>query len=195
MNSPDYICTPDLESYHGKLSYFWSSISSYLDPCNTGATCINSIKTTTALSSIAGNSVICEEGTAYQFNHVLGDAPVTWEVSPTNLFDTPTSGTGSNPTLYANNNSTNGLGQLNFFIGCDTVTKNVWVGVPDYQTDGFQIEGGGMGYESPLPCIYCLLHPILQMMKQPYQLNHCLKMQKWMNRLNGIWTFMTKRKD
>ncbi len=130
INSPDYICTPDLESYHGKLSYFWSSISSYLDPCNTGAAFINSIKTTTALSSIVGNSVICEEGTTYQLNHVLGDATVTWEVSPTNLFDTPTSGTGSNPTLYANNNSTNGLGQLKFFIGCTTVTKNVWVGDP-----------------------------------------------------------------
>lgn len=35
-----------------------------------------------------------------------------------------------------------------------TMSDDFWVGVPDCQTDGFAIEGGYYGYDSPFPCIY-----------------------------------------
>ncbi len=74
INSESYVCTSELKSYHGKLSYFWSSVSSFLDPCNTGATNINSIKTNTTLATISGDDHVCNQGATYQLDHELGDA-------------------------------------------------------------------------------------------------------------------------
>jgi len=131
VNSLNYVCTSQLVSGHGRLSYFWSSISSYLDPCNTGATYINSIKTNSVLGTISGANVICEDGGSIQLSHELGDAPVTWSVTPTSLFESPTSGTGANPTIYGKNNYNSGSGQISFDVGCQTHSKDVWVGAPD----------------------------------------------------------------
>ena len=61
----------------------------------------------------------------------MGDAPVTWNVTPTSLFNSPTSGSGSNPTIYANNNSNSGSGQIIFHVGYSNYSKSVWVGSPD----------------------------------------------------------------
>ena len=131
INSVDYVCSSSLESGHGKLSYFWPSISSYLDPCNTGATKINTIKVNNTLNSVSGSNYVCQSGSTFTFSHTLGDAPVTWSLTPTSLFNSLTSGSGSNPTIYANNNFNSGSGQIIFHVGCSNYSKTIWVGMPD----------------------------------------------------------------
>ncbi|MGE0020637.1 MAG: trypsin-like peptidase domain-containing protein [Draconibacterium sp.] len=130
INSYDYVCTSSLESGHGKLSYFWPSISTYLDPCNTGATKINTIKVNSMLYAVSGSNYVCQSGSTFTFSHTLGDAPVTWSVTPTSLLNSPTSGSGSNPTIYASSNNNSGTGQITFNVGCNSYSKTFWVGNP-----------------------------------------------------------------
>lgn len=153
INSYDYVCTSSLESGHAKLSYFWPSISTYLDPCNTGATKINTIKVNSMLYAVSGSNYVCQSGSTFTFSHTLGDAPVTWSVTPTSLFNSPTSGSGSNPIIYANNNSNSGSGQIIFHVGCSNYSKTIWVGKPGTPTttpSGYPTLEIGLGALQPV---------------------------------------------
>ena len=94
------------------------------------ATDINSINTNSTLASISGGESVCTSGVSYQLSQELGDVAYSWELTPSGLFSSPTSGTGASVTAYPFISPCSGSGQIRFYNECDSYTKTVWVGAP-----------------------------------------------------------------
>ena len=84
---------------------------------------------------IAGPDLLCTTNTNYNIPNLPAGSMVTWQVSPSPLFASPSSGTGATATLRAASSSVSGMGTLTFTIvrgcGVTVLRKNIWVGKPD----------------------------------------------------------------
>jgi len=88
-----------------------------------------------ALPTIPGSNVLCTTPQTYTLLNPLLGYTVSWSVVPTNLFGSPTSGTGLNATLWASNNTNSGEATLTYTLnhltcGERTFSRTIWVGRP-----------------------------------------------------------------
>lgn len=89
-------------------------------------------------ASISGSNLICTTGSQFTLDNPPSGLPITWSVTPSNLFSA-SSGSGSTATLTASSTSSQGSATLTYSIanGCGslpiTVNKAIWVGKPQMQ--------------------------------------------------------------
>lgn len=96
----------------------------------------NPITTNTVLvPGISGDGEVCMTPETYTLDNSLPGYSVTWSVSPTNLFGSPTAGNGVNAVLWAANSDAQGSATLIYTLtsqdcGSQQITKSIWVGRP-----------------------------------------------------------------
>ena len=133
-------CNNPYNKWEGMLSNSWTGggtnatrLSNWLgdgiNPMTTDAVLI---------PSVAGDYVVCATAKTFTLQNPLPGYTLTWSVTPTNLFGSPTSGNGVNATLWAASSSSQGAATLTYTLtntncGEQTFTHNIWVGKPIIQ--------------------------------------------------------------
>lgn len=125
----------DVSDYtYGKFDISWTGggtnttrLSNWLG----GATTTNTVRAPFA----QGADLLCTSNSTYTVQNNISGSTVSWAVSPTSLFGTPTSGTGTSASIRAASSFSSGLGAITFTIsisGCSaiTISKSMWVGKP-----------------------------------------------------------------
>lgn len=74
--------------------------------------------------TLSGPDYACSSGSAYQLNHLPPGFSVSWSVSPSAWFNSPTSGNGTIATIYPSSLFTASKGTITFTIsdGCGSVS-------------------------------------------------------------------------
>lgn len=130
-------CEEDKGSYYGRLDLSW-------DGNGTSVTRLSdwlgmSINPMTvecqARPGIQGSGVLCSDDNYSLINGLSCAKDISWNVSPTYLFDSSTSGVGTLASLSAASSTTSGLATITFSLtseGCNPILiqKKIWVGKP-----------------------------------------------------------------
>jgi len=130
-------CISAFNKWEGRFFNSWNGngtdntrLSSWLGGVNNPLTLNGSL-----IPSISGDDVLCTTNKTYTLQNPVPGYSVTWSVSPTSLFGSATSGTGTTAVLRAVNNNAQGEATLTFTLSnanCSNqqFTKTIWVGKP-----------------------------------------------------------------
>ncbi|MBD3629345.1 T9SS type A sorting domain-containing protein [Cyclobacterium sp.] len=93
--------------------------------------------------SVSGANLLCATNSSYTLSNLPPGATATWAVSPSALFGGTKTGSGTNASIRAfNNTSTSGQGKITFTVqtscGSFQVEKPMWVGVPKQNDTSIQ---------------------------------------------------------
>jgi hypothetical protein len=135
---------------YGRLDKSWTgggSSSSRLSSWLGSATTTNTIR----VPSISGHDLVCTSNKTFTLNNPIPGRSTSWSVSPTGLFGSSTSGSGTSATLKAASSLTTGEATLTFTMtksGCSSVEVEYtfWVGIPNFSPT--TVNGGTPGNPS-----------------------------------------------